>query len=202
MDPDAWNHNIHYYPLVLRSVPDRAERALDVGCGEGLLAQRLGALVPHVVGIDRDEASVLRARTQFDVGVDYVLADFVTYPLEPASFDFIASVASLHHMDEAAALDRMRDLLRPGGRLVVVGLARSSRLIDGIVDVAGMVANGVHKRYKAEVQDGAPKIWPAPHTYRQIRRVALTILPDARYRRHMLWRYSIAWTKPARHHER
>lgn len=50
----------------------------------------------------------------------------MNHPLEPASFDFIASVASLHHMDVAAALVRMRSLLRPGGRLVVIGLARSS----------------------------------------------------------------------------
>ena len=197
MDDDAWNHNIHYHSMVLRSVPDRAERALDVGCGEGLLAQRLRALVPAVVGIDRDAGSVSRARGQFAAGVDYVLGDFMTYPFDPASFDFIASVASLHHMDEAAALDRMRDLLRPGGRLVVIGLARSSRPVDGIVDVAGIVANGVIKRYKTEVQDGSPKVWPSPHTYHQTRGLVLRTLPGARFRRHLLWRYSTVWMKPA-----
>ncbi|MDQ3898823.1 MAG: class I SAM-dependent methyltransferase [Actinomycetota bacterium] len=193
---DAWNHNIHYYPMVLRAVPDRAERALDVGCGEGVLAQRLGTLVSHAVGIDKDEDSVTRARTQF-VGVEYVLGDFMTYPFEQASFDFIASVASLHHMDEEAALRRMRALLRPGGRLFVIGLARSSRPVDGVVDIAGMVANRVHKRFKAEVEDCSPKLWPAPHTYRQTRRLALRTLPGARFRRHLLWRYSLVWTNPA-----
>ena len=199
MDPDAWNHNVHYYPVVLRSVPDGAERALDVGCGEGLLARRLGAVVPTVVGIDRDEGSVLRARARAEsgAGVDFVLGDFMTYPFEQASFDFIASVASLHHMDDAAALDRMVGLLGPGGRLVVIGLARSSRPVDGVVDIAGMVANGLIKRYRAEVEDGAPRVWPPPHTYRQIRRMARRVLPGARYRRHLLWRYSIVWTKPA-----
>ena len=196
MTADAWNHNIHYYPMVLRSVPDRAERALDVGCGEGVLAQRLGALVSHVVGIDKDEDSVRRARTHFGVGVEYVLGDFMTHPFEQASFDFITSVAALHHMDEAAALGRMRALLRPGGRLFVIGLARSRRPVDGVVDIAGMVANRVHKHLKAEVEDGSPKIWPAPHTYRQIRRLALRVLPGARYRRHLLWRYSLVWTSP------
>jgi SAM-dependent methyltransferase len=191
---DAWNHNIHYYPIVLRSVPDWAGRALDVGCGEGLLAQELRALVPQVVGIDRDEGSVTRARTRFPLGAHYVLGDFMAYPFEPASFDFISSVASLHHMDESAALDRMRALLRPGGRLVVIGLARSSWPRDGVVDVAGMVANHAHKRSKAEVEDGSPKIWPPPHTYRQTRRLALRALPGARYRRHLLWRYSLVWT--------
>jgi SAM-dependent methyltransferase len=118
----------------------------------------------------------------------------MAYPFELASFDFISSVASLHHMDEAAALDRMRALLRPGGRLVVLGLARSSRPRDWVVDVAGMVANRAHKRSKTEVEDGSPKIWPPPHTYRQTRRLALRVLPGARHRRHLLWRYSLVWT--------
>ena len=75
MSADTWNHNIHYYPMVLRSVPDRAGRALDVGCGEGVLAQRLGALVSHVVAIDKDEDSLARARTRCAVAVEYVLGD-------------------------------------------------------------------------------------------------------------------------------
>jgi hypothetical protein len=37
----------------------------------------------------------------------------------------ITSVAALHHMDARAALDRMSQLLAPGGRLAIVGLART-----------------------------------------------------------------------------
>jgi enterochelin esterase-like enzyme len=39
-----WNHNIQYHDVVLRSIPRRAARALDVGCGQGLLAQQLARL--------------------------------------------------------------------------------------------------------------------------------------------------------------
>ena len=46
-----WNHNTHYYPLVLAAVPDGCRRALDVGCGEGLLTRELAVRVPEVVGI-------------------------------------------------------------------------------------------------------------------------------------------------------
>ncbi|MDQ6728069.1 MAG: hypothetical protein M3066_18195 [Actinomycetota bacterium] len=60
----------------------------------------------------------------------------------------------------------MRELLRPGGRLVVVGLARSSRPIDGIVDVDGMVANGLHKRYKAWRTETPPDVKP-PALFRE-----------------------------------
>ncbi len=33
-----WSHNIHYHPLILSAVPAGCERALEVGCGEGILA--------------------------------------------------------------------------------------------------------------------------------------------------------------------
>jgi SAM-dependent methyltransferase len=47
-----WNHNIHYYDIVLRSVPPVCQRALDVGCGTGFLARRLVYWSERVVGID------------------------------------------------------------------------------------------------------------------------------------------------------
>ncbi|HEU5008875.1 MAG TPA: hypothetical protein VFT67_18035 [Jatrophihabitantaceae bacterium] len=35
-----------------------------------------------------------------------------------------------------------------------------------------------------------------PHTYRQMRQLAEQVLPAVRFRRHLLWRYSLVWTKP------
>jgi hypothetical protein len=36
-----WNHNVHYQPVILKAVPRGCPAALDVGCGDGLLAGRL-----------------------------------------------------------------------------------------------------------------------------------------------------------------
>ncbi|MFI7421548.1 hypothetical protein [Nonomuraea sp. NPDC049684] len=37
--PDPyWNHNVHYQRLVLSLIPPGSARALDVGCGDGLMA--------------------------------------------------------------------------------------------------------------------------------------------------------------------
>ena len=33
-----WNHNVHYQPVILRAVPPGCGAALEVGCGDGLLA--------------------------------------------------------------------------------------------------------------------------------------------------------------------
>ena len=114
--PPRWNHNLHYHRVILAAVPDGARRSLDVGCGVGMLARDLRRVVPHVKGIDRDAASIDVARREDDgAGVEYIVGDFMTHPFEPGSFDHIASIAALHHMDAGAALERMRELLAPGG---------------------------------------------------------------------------------------
>ena len=143
--PPRWNHNTHYHPLILGAVPDGCQRSLDVGCGEGMLTRDLRRIVPHVTGIDRDAASIDVARRQDEGGaVEYVVGDFMTHPFAPASFDHIASIAALHHMDAGAALERMRALLAPGGTLAIVGLARNRYPSDLPYALAGGVAHRVH----------------------------------------------------------
>ncbi|MEV0200407.1 class I SAM-dependent methyltransferase [Nonomuraea sp. NPDC050691] len=192
---ERWNHNIHYHPRILGAVPDGARRALDVGCGEGMLARELRRTVPHVTGIDLDATSVEQARAYPD-DVDYILGDFLTHPFEPASFDVVASVATLHHMDAATALARMRDLLRPGGVLAIVGLARSTMPNDLPRDLAGVVVGTAHRARKGLWRAPSPTVWPPPETYRRMRALAAEILPGSEYRRHLLMRYSITWRKP------
>ena len=134
-----WNHNIHYHPVVLSAVQAGCARALDVGCGEGMLARKLRSLVPRVCGIDRDLASLELARRQDPAGeISFVCGDVLAHPFVPESFGLITCVAALHHMDAAQGLTRMRDLLRPGGTLALVGLARS--------------------RYPADLLRGAPAV--------------------------------------------
>jgi SAM-dependent methyltransferase len=194
----AWNHNIHYYPLLLDAAPAGAERALDVGCGEGLLAGALRRRVAHVVGIDVDAASVAVARReQAAPGIDFIVGDVLTHPLEPVSFDLVVSCAALLHMDEAAAFARMRDLLRPGGALAVVGLARSRYPADLPRELAGVAADRAHQARRTHWESSAPTVWPPERTYGEVRDLARRVLPGARFRHRLLWRYTLTWTKPA-----
>jgi SAM-dependent methyltransferase len=197
-----WNHNIHYYPLVLDAVPAGCRRALDVGCGEGMLARQLAGRVPEVVGIDADAPSIALARSQGPAGrVEYVLGDFLGHPFPAASFGLISCVAALHHMDPAAALTRMADLLAPGGTLVVSGLARPVPR-DLPLDLAAVIVNLGYRAARGYWQHPSPVVWPPPHTYREILALAGDLLPGVRYRRHLLWRYSLTWIKPAAPGER
>jgi len=191
-----WNHNTHYYPLVLAAVPDGCRRALDVGCGEGMLARELAVRVPQVVGIDKHEPSIALAREQGPAGrVEYVLGDFLEYPFPAASFGLVSCVAALHHLDPAAALTRMAGLLAPGGTLVVNGVARS-RWFDLPLDAVAVLVNLGYRAARGYWHHPSPIVWPPPHTYREIRALAGDLLPGVRYRRHLLWRYSLTWTRP------
>lgn len=190
-----WNHNIHYHPRVLRAVPRGAERALDIGCGEGMLTRELRDVVPDVTGIDLDEQSLSEARA-YGSDIAYVHGDFLKHPLEPESYDVIASIATLHHVDARTGLLRMRDLLRPGGVLAVVGVARANLPRDLRRELAGVAANWTHRAFKGYWQHPSPVVWPPPVTYPEMQALATDLLPNSTYRRHLLFRYSITWTKP------
>jgi len=207
---DGWSHNLHYHPVVLDAVPAGCQRALDVGCGTGALTRRLRPAVPHVTGIDRDVRSVELARAHPGAGdIAYVLGDFLAWPAEPESFGLVTAVASLHHMDAAAALERMRDLLRPGGVLAIVGLARGITPAEVALVVPAATGTRLHHLAAACARRRLPAartatetyhppvVWPPPTTYRDVRQLARRLLPGARYRRHLYWRYSLIWTKPA-----
>lgn len=192
-----WNHNIQYHQVVLRAVPEGCRSGLDVGCGEGILARELRRVVPHVCAIDLDKASLDLAGQQDTASdIEYLLGDFLSHPFEPVSFDVIASVAALHHMDAVAALGRMRELLRPGGALAVIGLARSRYPADLPAEAAAAIGHALLTVTRTHREHSAPTVWPPPETYAGMRRIAGRMLPGARYRRHLLWRSSIVWSKP------
>ncbi len=123
-----WNHNEHFHGWVLRNLPARRRAAVDVGCGMGVLA---GKLAPHfacVPGIDADAgmAAAARARLAHDpqVTVSHCRFEQFASAARDSEADLITMVAVLHHLDLDDTLARIPALLAPGGRLLVVGLAR------------------------------------------------------------------------------
>jgi SAM-dependent methyltransferase len=192
-----WNHNVHYQRVLLRAVPHRFRRALDLGCGQGFLLPDLAARADQVVGIDQHAPSLQEAavRTADLANVQLVEGDAMTYELGPR-FDAVFSIAVLHHLPLEAALERMKELTSPGGVLGVVGLARSRSPRDYARDGVGAVETRVRRLRHPYATVTAPVCDPA-ETYRQVRTVAQDVLPGARFRRHNLFRYSLLWTRPA-----
>ncbi|MGU3292833.1 class I SAM-dependent methyltransferase [Williamsia sp. M5A3_1d] len=192
---DRWNYNTHYYRLTDPPALGAAQTALDVGCGEGMLARRLRRHVPHVTGLDPDSASIEAARQESD-DIAYICGDLFEHPFEPESFDAVASFAALHHMDAERGLMRLAELVRPGGTLVVVSCARSEFPRDLLMEGISFVTAHIQIRRHTMWDHESPVVWPPPVSYREMRKMSAELLPGSRFRRHLLFRYSIVWRKP------
>ena len=100
---------------------NRAWRVLEVfsGRGNGLIAwHRLG--FPHVCGVDLSPALVERA----DLRRSCIIGDACRLPIRSASRDVAVVQGGLHHLprheDVRAALEEMRRVLRPDGRVIII----------------------------------------------------------------------------------
>ena len=192
-----WNHNVHYQPVILNAVPPACHTALDVGCGDGLLAARHAERCAKVTGIDRDPRMIALARAQPSrVRITFLEADFLAHRFPEESFDFVCANTSLHHMDFTAALTTMARLLRPGGQLAVIGLAADKSITDLLAAAPAVPVDLFYRAIYRRGESGAPIMDP-DHSWREVRAAAASALPGVRYRRHLLWRYSLLWTKPA-----
>ena len=94
-------------------------RILEVGCGEGELAERfVRELGCDVVAIDQSERMVDLTRSR---GVDARVADVQALPFRDGEFDCALAAWMLYHVRAVdRALAELARVLRPGGRLVAV----------------------------------------------------------------------------------
>lgn len=129
---EYWNHNTAYHPWLIGIAKHHRGDVLDVGGGDGLLAQRLCCVSRSVTAIEPDPAAAQRATKRLagrpDVAV--VQTDFERYASDGRRFDLITFVASLHHMDLRASLLKAREMLTPTGEIAVVGLSANKSLTD------------------------------------------------------------------------
>lgn len=195
-DHKRWNLNIHYQRLVVEEIPETARTALDVGCGEGLFARTLAARGLDVTGIDEDVDSIRRARAQDTTRIAYVDADVFEADLPRESFDVVSSIASLHHMDLSDGLERLKELVAPGGTVLVVGLAKATWK-DIPREMAASVVDKAQRLFRGYWHHESPCVWPPAHTYDDVKREAARVMPGSVYATKLLWRYTLVWTKPA-----
>jgi SAM-dependent methyltransferase len=198
-----WSHNDLYLRWVLRQLPGRLSRTIDVGCGTGGLVRLLSARADRAEGIDVSQQVIDVARRQAAAypSARFEVRDLLTVAGD-GQYDAVTAVAVVHHLPLAAALTRMRGLLAPGGRIVIVGCYRQATVPDHVTGLAAVPANMIMgwlksaRAAEARLSMSAPTAAPQL-TLAEIRQVAAQVLPGARIRRRLFWRYSLAYRAPA-----
>jgi len=96
------------------------EHALDAGCGSGRVSERLLERLPdgRLLAVDASAAMVAKARERLGDRASYLVADLAELEVdEPV--DLVFSTATFHWiLDHDRLFARLREALRPGGRLV------------------------------------------------------------------------------------
>jgi trans-aconitate methyltransferase len=102
-------------PVVEMLDPQPGERILDLGCGDGVLTEKIGAIGATVVAVDAAPDMVAAAKAR---GLDARVIPGQSLAFE-GEFDAVFSNAALHWMrPQETVLDGVRRALKPGGRFV------------------------------------------------------------------------------------
>ena len=167
-DKDYWERHARNYDASLRSVLGRPlprmlelaseavlgkERVLEVAAGTGIVTSAIAQTSAHVVATDYAAAMVeaLEQRVQ-GAGLENVTceqADIYALAYSAGEFDAVVAANVLHLVpDLPAALQALRDVIKPGGSLVAPTFChdetRTSWLVSRILAVSGFPG---HRRF-------------------------------------------------------
>lgn len=109
--------------LIARIAPTK--KILDVGCGNGRLLGSLKDKNVQYVGIDSSDKLIYHAKKTFPKypSATFLTADALELPFEDSVFDFVVSVAVLHHIPSVElrrkAISEIHRVLKNGGEVIV-----------------------------------------------------------------------------------
>ncbi|WP_083904610.1 class I SAM-dependent methyltransferase [Nocardiopsis kunsanensis] len=200
-----FNHNDHYHALLLREIPKPCRNALDVGCGTGRFAQKLALRGIQVHAIDTDGNVIADAEKKNSTlkppqQVHFEQADIKSMRLEPNTYDYIACLASIHHVP-FEIVNKLRASLTENGVLVILGCYRETTFLDHTVSLIAVPVNAIFRtivffweKWKkggdCVLNESASASVSSPDmTLPEIQEKSAEILPGRSIRHLLFWRY-------------
>src|SRR5690242_4930894 len=113
--------------LLLRILPPLV--VADLGAGEGLLSELLARRCKKVIAVDNSEKivafGIAKAKKNGLKNLDFRQGDLQNPPIDANSVDLVILSQALHHAEEpAAALCTAHKILKSGGQILILDLAK------------------------------------------------------------------------------
>ena len=203
---EKWNHNSHYHPFLLKYVPSPCKNTLEIGCGTGEFARSLAQRTGHILALDLAPQMIrlARERSAQYTNIDFKCADFMQEELPDESFDYVVSIATLHHLLLEEVLVKIKKTLKVNGTLVILDLFEQEGAVDTLRSLAAIPVNmflNIVRNGRMRPSREKRAVWDE-HGKRdvylkvsQVREICARVLPGASIRKHFFWRYSIVWKK-------
>ncbi len=195
-EPLYWNHNTAYYKWIKRRTA-ACGSVLDVGCGDGSLIAYLDDGSKKLTGIDIDPSCIFRAESRNkSANTQFLCCSFDGYETRRL-YDAVVFVASIHHMDMTAAIERGKQLLSPNGLLIIVGLASPSTVMDYAAEGLRIIPCNVISRLK-NMQSSESRSIPVSYklpSLSEVRGIVSRTLPHAVIKYGLYYRYLLVWRK-------
>ena len=196
MSNKIWNHNYAYHNWVIKKIKNNST-ILDVGCGDGTLCFKLSSC-NKVIGIDtsKDAIKIANQNNTHD-NVSFINDDYLKYNFNN-KFDVIIFVASIHHMNMEEALIKAKSLLNKNGKIMIVGLAKPSTIIDNIIELYRVIPSFVISKIKRNKTSEELNI-KTNYNFPTMSEVRLTIKKvlgsNYKIRQALHYRYLLIWDK-------
>lgn len=203
---EKWNYDKHYHNWILQQLPERCVDMLEIGCGTGELCRLLAAPARSIEGLDFSRNMIIRARqlSKDYPDINYCHDDFMNKHYAHNAYDCILCIASAHHNSLEMFFQKCADLLRPGGKLILIDLYQSTSFTDYLLKTIAAPLSLVYK-----ISQNGRLLPPSANraawkqhrkdeqlaNIAEIKQIADRTIPGYRIKRMLFHRYHITWTK-------